>query len=71
MGPNSAFKDQDASLQTQVLCRVQSALKTGQNLFNGNVCCFMEPYGNPVLAKQALKCLHEEGARHRMSMSIG
>lgn len=43
---------------TQVLCGVQSTLRTGQNLFEGNVCVYIEPYGQPAHAKQALKRLH-------------
>ena len=55
------IKVQDVSLRPQVLCGVQSALGTGQNLFAGNVCVFMEPYSQPAHAKQALKRLHRRG----------
>ena len=55
------FKVRDAFLRPQVLCGVQSALGTGVNLFAGNVCVFMEPYGQPAHAKQAVKRLHRRG----------
>ena len=60
-GPDSPFKVHNKSLRPRVLCRVQSSLGTGQNLFAGNVCVFIEPYSQPVHAKQALKRLHRRG----------
>ena len=60
-GLDTPFKVKDKLLRPRVLCGVQSALGTGQNLFTGNVCVFMEPYSQPAHAKQALKRLHRRG----------